>query len=247
MKKTLGLLTIAPLLALGAVERDICIALDGSGSMGSANFSIQINATADQIEDSSVVPTDGTIAFTIVQFGSVSTVEVSRTIIDSPATATTLANDIRNITYEGGSTAMHLAIADCASELDVADTLSKQIIDLSTDGVPNDLTATRAAADAAMTAGVDAINAIGTGSGVNQATLEQIVRPQPSSTIPDDGFVVIAPDFSTYTTAIQDKMNAEVNDIAPAPATVAVPLFGPFGALLLSALMGFFGYRRLKA
>ncbi len=30
-------------------------------------------------------------------------------------------------------------------------------------------------------------------------------------------------------------------------APVSVPLFGPFGYLLLSALMGFFGYRRLKA
>ncbi len=29
--------------------------------------------------------------------------------------------------------------------------------------------------------------------------------------------------------------------------TVSVPLFGPFGVLILSALMGFFGYRRLKA
>lgn len=29
--------------------------------------------------------------------------------------------------------------------------------------------------------------------------------------------------------------------------TVAVPLFGPFGYLLLASLMGFFGYRRLKA
>jgi len=29
--------------------------------------------------------------------------------------------------------------------------------------------------------------------------------------------------------------------------TVSTPLFGPFGALFLSALMGFFGYRRLKA
>lgn len=31
------------------------------------------------------------------------------------------------------------------------------------------------------------------------------------------------------------------------PATVTVPLFGPFGYLLLASLMGFFGYRRLRA
>ncbi len=31
-----------------------------------------------------------------------------------------------------------------------------------------------------------------------------------------------------------------------ASSAVAIPLFGPFGALLLSALMGFIGYRRLK-
>ncbi len=50
----------------GGVERDLCIALDGSGSMGSDNFSIQKNATADQIEDPTVVPQDGTVAISVV-------------------------------------------------------------------------------------------------------------------------------------------------------------------------------------
>ncbi len=236
----------------GGVERDLCIALDGSGSMGSSNFSIQKNATADQIEDPTVVPQDGTVAISVVQFASGSTVEVSRTVIDSSATAANVAAQIRNIVYSGGVTNMVAAIETCASQLDLADAASKQIIDLSTDGQPNSLTDTIAAADGAVADGVDVINAIGTGDGVDEDQLKQIVRPQPASTIPNDGFVVIAPDFNSYTAAIKEKMAHEAGgSAAPAPQadSVAVPLSAGAKALfslLLAAASLMFVRRRVS-
>ncbi len=249
MKKILLISLLTAAVSNAAVERDICIALDGSGSMGSDNFDIQKNATAQQVEDGTIVPVDGTVAISVVRFASSATVEVSRTVIDSAATASAVADQIRNIAYTGGTTNMTAAISTCANELNLSNTAGKQIIDLSTDGEPDSLTNTIAAADGAIADGVDAINALGTGSGVDKSKLDQIVRPQPSSTIPDDGFVVIAPDFNSYTAAIKEKMTFEATGKAAA-SSVAVPFSTGTKtamAFLMAALSLLFIRKRVEA
>ena len=255
MKKVLATLILAAAASQGAVEKDICLALDGSSSMGSANFDIQKNATADTIENATFVPADGTVAISVIQFGSSAQLEVSRTVIDSPATATVVANQIRAISYaDGFSTHTEAAITLCQNSLVLGDS-AKHIIDISTDGNPESLSDTITSADNAITAGVNVINALGTGPQVNPSQLNQIVRPQPVSVIPDDGFVVLVPDFNSYEEALQQKLSTEAGGVPPSgdpsgdPGTpqdsVSVPL-GAFANLMLMMMFGLFGFAKLR-
>lgn len=59
------------------------------------------------------------------------------------------------------------------------------------------------------------------------------------------GFVDDSGDTRTNEWAF-DILNVDSAEVE-VPGAVSVPLFNPIGALLLSSLMGFFGYRRLKA
>jgi hypothetical protein len=144
--------------AEGGVESQICIALDGSGSIWPDEFALQINGLANAIADSEVVPRDGTVEISVVQFGtydeSGARVEVSATVIDSGATANSVVAAIRAMQQGGDGTPMAAGINLCTEQIIGSPNFSvapKQIINLSTDGYPNapgEPSATLAARDA---------------------------------------------------------------------------------------------------
>lgn len=215
-----------------AVQRDICLLLDGSASISDSDFQLQLQANANAIKDPNIIPQDGSIAISVVQFSSSVQVEVHRTVITSQAVADQVANAIMNITQLNGSTNMDLGIQTCMQELNTSNTNAKQIIDLSTDGKPSDEQAAYDAADAAVQAGLDALNAIGVGSEVDVTILENLVRPQPASQPPQDGFVVTAQNFNEYESILRQKLKIEAGNQETGNQTVTVPL-SPFAKFLI--------------
>ncbi|RKZ38410.1 MAG: hypothetical protein DRQ49_03770 [Gammaproteobacteria bacterium] len=198
--------TASVLRAAETVE--LCTAVDGSGSISSSNFQLQIEGLARAIEKSSVVPQNSRVILSIVQFSGGVRVEISPILIDSQATANAVAAQVRAIGQLNGGTNIAGAIDACTQQFRF--TTDKQVIDVSTDGQSS---GSSGAADRAIAAGVDVINALGVGRGINVDELQSLVRPQPASEFPKKGFVHIAPSFNEYAKAIKSKMAAETGQL----------------------------------
>jgi len=229
--------------AHAAVTTELCASLDGSGSISVADFDLQKQGLAAAVADPTIVPPNGTVAIGVVQYASTARVEVPLTTIDSAATASSVAAAINGIAKLGGGTQTQNGIITCGSIL-TRDAALTSVIDTSTDGFPSDLTATAAAADAAIAAGIDALNTIGVGSGVNVTGLEASTRPLPATEAPpyDPGFYIIVTDFQAYEAAIAEKIAAETGG----GGAVSVPTIGAYGLALLVGLLALFGARRLN-
>lgn len=227
--------------AFAQVQTELCASLDGSGSISAANFTLQKDGLAGAISDPTIVPQNGSVAVAVTQFASSSQLEVTRTIIDSAATAAAVATQVSNISKLGGGTRIDLGINECASALTRGAAL-RSVIDISTDGESGGDPG--GAADAAISAGVDVINAIGVGAGVSVTGLQEFVRPLPATEAPpyNDGFYVIVTDFQAYSDAIRDKIKAEVDPTDPKP----VPALGGIGLGILAALLAAIGFRRVR-
>ena len=133
-------------------------------------------------------------------------------------------------------------------------TASKQIINLATDGVPNerwsdtnlrnpvgnpssDVTDAR---NAAVTAGLEELDAEGIGPGVVASYLrDSVVWPQPGTIAPpfNPGWVQLAPDAASFSSAIGEKFEriTKVNNPV-AGVVMSVDKFGILGPYL--ALLG---------
>jgi hypothetical protein len=237
-------LAVPSLNASAAVGVELCANLDGSGSIMPADFSLQKQGLSAAVADPTVVPQNGTVALAVVQFASSARVEVQLTVIDSAATAASLAAQIDSIAQMRGGTSTDLGINTCTSVLAKTPSI-KSVIDTSTDGVPNSILATAAAADAAIAAGVDELNSIGVGAGVNVTGLEASTRPLPATEAPpyDPGFYIIATDFVAYQDAIKEKVRQETGG---GDAVVAVPAIGGIGIAVLVSLLAGLGARGLR-
>jgi hypothetical protein len=212
---------------------ELCLAIDASGSISSADFTLQLEGIATSVEDPSIVPQNSTVKISLVQFASSAQVEVASTLVDSQATATALASSIRNIVKRGGGTNIGSGITACAGTFAFTGT-DEQIIDVSTDGQSANPIPAR---DAAIAGGVDVVNALGVGSGINVNQLNDLVWPQPVSTLPAPGFVRIIADFSEFNEAIKAKIRAEVTLPGPAPNSQPIPTMSEWSLILLSLLM----------
>lgn len=219
-------------LAQGSVNYQICVALDGSGSIGSGAFNLQITGLAHAISDPAIAPQDGTVELGVVQFGmGDARVEVPATVIDSAATATAVAATIQSMGQVHGGTPMAIGIDLCTVQLTRSPHFSlavKQVINVSTDGHPNDSMATMAARDAAVAAGIDELDveAVGSGAGINFLTT--LVYPQPAALIPPDafspGFVRIISSFADFEEAMREKLGAVIEPMPEVPVDLGPPL-----------------------
>ncbi len=212
---------------------ELCLAIDASGSISGADFTLQLEGIATSVESPSIVPQNSTVRISVVQFASSAQVEVPSTLVDNQATATTLANSIRNIAKRGGGTSIGSGITACAGTFVFAGT-DEQIIDVSTDGVSSDPIPARVAA---IAAGVDVVNALGVGSGIDVNQLNNLVWPQPVSTLPAPGFVEVIANFSEFNEAIKAKIRAEVTLPGPAPNSQPIPTLSEWSLIILSLLM----------
>jgi hypothetical protein len=235
-----ALCSVLPGIAQAVNQKvEICFALDGSASMLlNDNFISQTKQMANAVSNQALIPRDGTVAVSVVQFSSFAQVEVSRTLIDSEATASAVAAQINAIEPLYSDTAIGDAIAACAATFKF-DAGWKQVIDISTDGVPSPGLGIdpQDAANAAVTAGVDAINIIAVNTESYAEELKTIVRPQPAKAIGEgDGFVIMLPSFdkTIYTPALEQKIRAELQ-IQP---LTDVPTMTEWGMIIMCLLLG---------
>jgi hypothetical protein len=228
------------------VEVQIGMALDRSGSIGQSNWNIIVTGVADAVNNSTCVPHDGTVELTVVTFPG--GLQVGPVVITS-ANASAIANSIRVIPYIGGSTPMDAGITTTANAMSSSphfDPAIKQVINIATDGMPDNQQAAVDARNAAitllqMTATQDEIDAeaIGTGADVNWLR-DNIVYPQPGTIAIDPpytpGWVHEVADAQAFSDSVCEKFK----QIMP------VPSLTPLGIVALFGLVGIIAVRYVK-
>jgi hypothetical protein len=208
-----------------AASVQVCFALDGSGSLSSTDFDLEKEGVAAAIEDPSVVPQDGSVEVSVVQFSLGVAKEVPPTVITSQASADAVAAAIRAIVFQSGSaTAIGDAIAACTSQITGSGKFggaNLQAINVSTDGENNFGQDPLTAATNAVAAGIDRIDAEALGAFVNPAALLPIVRPQPAEKVTppaipsgETGFVYNIVDIADYAEAIRAKLGVLLGGIS---------------------------------
>ena len=244
---SLALLVAGVAVAQGPVVA-VGILVDSSGSILSPQFDLMLNGIGAAVEDTECIPHDGSVELSVVQFGTDESEELEPTVITS-ANAASVATTIRNISKGGGSTNMTEGFMQMLTTMQSSAnfaTTDKQVINLSTDGDPNSEVDAVAARDAAITAGVDEIDAEGIGDLLDVNFLkDEIVYPQPGHLVDTDGYVpgwVDTPsDFEEYAAGLCTKFQ----QIIPEPEEEFVPEPGAV-VLLGSGLMGLAGYATLR-
>ncbi len=247
-KKCLLATSLIASTSASATVLEIALLIDGSGSIGSSDYQLQLDGYRNTFASGSFY-TDyiassnyDSVYFAAWQFSDSIRLEADWTEIDSDASANTFGNlfntaemtQIGSLTNTGGAinTAMSSLLGNGYGG-GVNDTM---IIDISTDGVPTSGPDPYLAADLARSDEIT-INAIGVGGGVNSAFLEDIVGIGSGSDY--TGFYELAVDFDAFGDAIQAKIGREVRgDDDPDPVDISEPtslaVFG-FGALALGA------------
>lgn len=202
---------------------DLALCMDSSGSVSTADFQLQLEGTAQAIEN--VVPRDGTVRISALQFDSTAKVELNPTIIEED-NVQAIADTIRSIRKSGGGTSIHACIDRATTLISTAlPASSMQIIDVSTDGQSTQSLAV-AASNRAKEAGIDVLNAIGVGSGISTSLLNAIVFPQPVGG--DRGFVLTVKNYQEYMNGITGKIQREtkIADLTLGGATLIDHGFG---------------------
>lgn len=197
------------------------LTLDSSGSISSGDFAIMLSGTAEAVRSN--LPHDGTVELTVVQFGTVASLEVAPSVI-TEANFEAVATAIEGIVKYGGNTAMAAGLNLTWFEMKNSPNAAvamKQIINLATDGQPNillpvnfttgdahdDVTLVRnnAAGEAPYLDELDA-EAIGAGPDVTWMR-DGVVWPQPGTIAPphDAGWVEYVADAAAFAEAIAMK------------------------------------------
>jgi hypothetical protein len=219
---------------------DLALCMDGSGSVSPDNFQLQLQGTAAAIEDAAIIPHDGTVRLSVLQFSGSSRVELSPTMIDAD-NVSTIAERIRGIRRMGGGTSIHACVDQATQTIvNARPATAAQVIDVSTDGGSSQSAAVQAA-NRAEAAGIDALNALAVGAGANLTVLNAMVFPRTGGE--GDGFVVAVPDFQAYANALAGKIRRETRTADLTVGGVRVIDNGPGQTLAVEARIGNAGAR----
>ncbi len=185
-----------------AQSLDLALCMDGSGSVGTANFRLQLEGLAMAISNPQIVPADGSVRLTVFA-GNGANSNAARLIRGEPIEASTLPqllDRIRGITSFSSSSSISTCarnVSDYLGALSPASSLRS--VTVSGDGQWQGVAAAASARDYAAAAGVAVIDAIGVGS-VNLPTLEASVYPQPPGG--ERGRVTLIQSSSEYAAAV---------------------------------------------
>lgn len=213
----------------------IAMAIDGSGSISSGDWTIILNGIANAVENN--LPHDGSVELTVVQFTTglsgryndgtytyEAKVEIPPTVITA-ANYAAIATTIRGLSQGNGNTPIADGIwVGWLSMLNSPNfgTSNKQVINVATDGGPNVRwsnvnlrdpggnagTDVPDARDAAVAAGLDELDAEAIGAGAPlEAMRDLMVWPQPGTIAPPftPGWVQYVADAAEFSSAIGEK------------------------------------------
>ena len=237
---------LASAMSANAAVLELAFILDGSGSINSQNYDLQLSgyqnvlASGSFFDDFIAPSIYDEVYFSAWQFSATTILETDWTLIDSNAAATAFGNTFNNTNMDqlNSTTNIQEAIETVDDSIEnngigggVDD---KKIVDISTDGVPNRPTNPVAgsinAASEARAKDIE-VNAIGIGSAVGADYLESLVGI--GSTDPNIGFFMTAENFQEFESTLQTKIAREILDEPPSvPEPSSLALFG-IGALAL--------------
>jgi uncharacterized protein YegL len=237
-----GILNSTPKTYADSVRTQVCMVIDGSGSMVGTEWNTTTNGVADAIRNQ--VPHDGSVELSIVQFGYSSTngyakVEIPPTIVTS-ANFEAIASNVTLIVHGAGSTSMahglYLGWMTLKSSINFA-TSTRQVINLATDGDPdirnNNATSDLdgsvgspnakddviAVANYAMSQGLDELDAEGIGiTNSSRDWLRNfVVQPQPGNLAPPfaAGWIRVVANSSAFAQTVGEKFTVLLADVNP--------------------------------
>lgn len=233
--KLMGAVAVAIPLALTAtpsqavntqVGLELSLLIDVSGSVDTGEYALQKGGYSAAFRSAAVQNAIlgsqlGSIAVNFIQWsgGSQQQVSIGYTLINSVASANAFADAIDALSRPfndntAPGSAINFATPLFASNL--FDAL-RQVIDVSGDGAQNEGASTSAARDAALAAGVDAINGLAI---LGEAGLEAWYNANIKGGA--GAFVEVANDFGDFSDAIQRKLIAEIRGGVPEPATLGL-------------------------
>lgn len=231
------------------------LALDGSGSISPSDWTTLKNGVANAVQN--VLPQDGSVELTIVQFSTTVQVELAPTIVDAGSVASIVATinamiQLADLTCIAGGINVTWETMAASANFDPA---YMQVINLATDGLPNvewftdpyaDCTLIR---DIAVLEGLDELDAEGIGAGPDVVWLRDfVVWPQPGTIAPPytPGWVEAVTTFEEFAEAISNKFER----LAPVGGEIlpinTVQLIAPYLLIVAIAVTaGLFYKRRL--
>jgi Protein of unknown function (DUF1194) len=213
MKKLLlvVMLMIGVTFTAGAINLELALAIDGSGSIYDGDFALQMQGYIDAL--TTYLPTDGSVAIGVWQFASTVQQEFAMTVIDSVATKNALLAALNGMVQLKANTAIGDAINVAASEINGnAITSTRQLIDVSTDGYSNVGDNPATAAAAALASGIDQVNGLFVGPVVD------------TSWVPTGSLIFTATSFADFDRVIERKIGREIGTVPEAGSTIV--LFG---------------------
>ncbi len=209
---SVALLTALPALraAAGSCELALLLAIDISGSVDDAEYQIQVQGTADALEDPEIAYAllNGNVAVAVAQWSSIGmqkVVQPWRRMENAPALqefARTARQQER--AFGKADTAVGDALAFAVAQFDRVPDCKRRVIDISGDGVQNAGGALPPARDLAIRAGIS-INAIAIES--IGLVISEFYR---KNVITKGGFVVTATSHTDYPRALRLKILREV-------------------------------------
>ena len=211
------------------VSLELLLLVDVSGSVDTAEFTLQRQGYVDAFNNASVInailgSTTGSIAVSLVYWSSAGLQQqaVGWTLIDSAASSQAFATAVGNAARPfGGATSISSAITYGAGLFANNFEGQRLVMDVSGDGSNNDGGSVTAARDSAVSQGI-VINGLAIlNDEPNLLTYyQQNVIGGPNS------FALAASDFSTFSTAIQQKIVTEVQTPPSVPEPTSMVLLG---------------------
>ncbi len=245
----------APAFALG-VDVELQLLIDVSGSVDSTEYAQQVGGYVSAFQSAAIQNAIfnqpiGSIATQVIFWSSFN----QQAVLQSDATTSTgnfwfLVNDVTSA--NAFATALNDAIRPFDNQTAPGNAIAfgaplfddngyegtSLVIDVSGDGEQNDGIDTAGASNAAISGGVTRINGIAIGSDGSDSLFDFYNTAIRNGT---NSFALASADFTTFQTAIAQKLEAEITGGNP---TSPVPL--PASALLLMAGAGGFGALRLR-